>query len=1111
MTISISDLLADERQKKPAAEQPNPQPAPVAPPAPPAPPTPPVAPPPAPAGLDPELDMGVTAPVKGPPPAEPLPFVRPPAAGWQEPAASAAPATTPLDYHADQPPPPAPAPAGSPSSSSLADMVAEEKQAARQDDELEARFKAWQTKQQALTADQGLAIRSILQERPELDPQYVADHLEELAGQRTQDNLERALLASPALRSYFSDPGRAAYVKDELADASMWEWLLGRWQRVPSADYVDPYTGQKKPGTIAYDLVIGPAWARAMKGGWVDSVSIPRLSMKQLLGQATPEDLAELERLEKEYQGRDYGARNPLTKGLIGIPKMAPYILGTTLFRLAGTAAGGAIGGGAGGGGGAAAGAPAAGVGAVPGAAVGAGAGAVGGAAIGEFIGGAAFDFLESVGPQYRALAQLRKADGSRILSDAEARTWAISSSLALAGITGGIAGKVVKRIPLIKGVLERATTQSIEKALTEQTTARAAAAALKSYGEHVALGGAYMAANASGQAATLELAKLSHGEDASITPVWQSALHGFATGVQDMAILAAWGPGREFLRQKGLAVASEAYAHQLDAINEHAQKSPLLEKDSAAAEELFGKMALAQGAPRVLVDPLAWDAYWEKQPEGRVDPREMAAKIAGDGGEMYDQAKAGLAPDLSFPIERWTARLGKPAKGGASHALGLAEDTKLSGEARTPRQQKEWAKQQEKLAQQLGGVEANAKGHAEQLDGFQHAKFLELVAAGRSELEADSVARLFRDALEHFSRSEGMEPREVLRRFPLRFRGKDQVAEKLDLQPEPAPPAPAPKKSKGTTQAELELQPEGPAEGRAYTRPVEDLGATPAPPAPAAPRPAVRDAISALDDKTRDTVLEAFRGDEAALQALSAKAKEAIAELARGKVAGYTDALVPELGNQRAHEEFMKSPQAKGGVFVTTDMPGLKARNDALGQHVGDQALKAYGGAFSASSRAAGGKAHRMSTGDEFFAWFPTQHQADAFLRDFPARLAGPEGTLRPGDQLSTYAGVGPSKEAALAQLVKAKAAAKAKHGDSRKGGAVGHGESFVFRHSDTQEAPPAAPGSREVGAVTRIVTPQRPDGEPARYAVVEATDLIPSHLPDSFQPDPRYPAGVQ
>lgn len=44
-----------------------------------------------------------------------------------------------------------------------------------------------------------------------------------------------------------------------------------------------------------------------------------------------------------------------------------------------------------------------------------------------------------------------------------------------------------------------------------------------------------------------------------------------------------------------------------------------------------------------------------------------------------------------------------------------------------------------------------------------------------------------------------------------------------------------------------------------------------------------------------------------------------------------------------------------------------------------------------------------------------------------------------------------------------------------------------------------------------TRVVTPQAPRGERARYTVIEADELIPSHNAQSFTPNPKYPAGVQ
>jgi hypothetical protein len=62
------------------------------------------------------------------------------------------------------------------------------------------------------------------------------------------------------------------------------------------------------------------------------------------------------------------------------------------------------------------------------------------------------------------------------------------------------------------------------------------------------------------------------------------------------------------------------------------------------------------------------------------------------------------------------------------------------------------------------------------------------------------------------------------------------------------------------------------------------------------------------------------------------------------------------------------------------------------------------------------------------------------------------------------------------------------------------------------------AAPGDGKVsplgaltGLETTVVTPHRPQGEPAHYQVIEASQLIPSHNPETFQPSAAYPEGVQ
>lgn len=53
----------------------------------------------------------------------------------------------------------------------------------------------------------------------------------------------------------------------------------------------------------------------------------------------------------------------------------------------------------------------------------------------------------------------------------------------------------------------------------------------------------------------------------------------------------------------------------------------------------------------------------------------------------------------------------------------------------------------------------------------------------------------------------------------------------------------------------------------------------------------------------------------------------------------------------------------------------------------------------------------------------------------------------------------------------------------------------------------PPPAPSSN----TALVFTPQRPQGEPVRYAVLEAADVVSSHDPMTFGQDPRYPPDVQ
>lgn len=124
-------------------------------------------------------------------------------------------------------------------------------------------------------------------------------------------------------------------------------------------------------------------------------------------------------------------------------------------------------------------------------------------------------------------------------------------------------------------------------------------------------------------------------------------------------------------------------------------------------------------------------------------------------------------------------------------------------------------------------------------------------------------------------------------------------------------------------------------------------------------------------------------------------------------------------LGNKYAMSQFhAKGPQE--GFHVMGDLNGMKAINDIHGHEAGDQAIKAFGGAWRDASNEAGGKGWRAG-GDEVSSFFPTQEGAHQFARSLRAKLEQIppiNGTHR----ISTSIGMGPSLKEADKDLYQAK-----------------------------------------------------------------------------------------
>jgi hypothetical protein len=655
----------------------------------------------------------------------------------------------------------------------------------------------------------------------------------------------------------------------------------------------------------------------------------------------------------------------------------------------------------------------------------------------GSLAAGTAFWASETQPSMYWQLSELKDAEGKPVLTDDEAKNWARIAAIPLGAamsVSLESMGASATKWATSKPIVERALATLLPSAAKRLTTAPGLAATMGrialNYGTHVAEGGLMMGVQSGIQRATLEAAKATHGGEADASAVGGAFVDGAIAGVEDFAILAAWGPARRMLAERGRISASVEGERVLRDIGNETRESKLAQRSPEKFEELTAKFGPER---KVYLDRGALDRVAEAN---KTTGRELAAEIFGDKGEAYDTAAAG-GHDLAIPLERWATKVAKP---------GL--DAKLLPDARvnltdlTPNQRVEEMKRQ---AAQLE-ERATLRGPAFEAEVAQLRKTLQ--AAARSSGHRGARADQWADDLSRYTATKSLEMdvplRDAIVRVglpQLRLEGRSV----LGPAGEPGGVAGAPLKQKGVRAAIAHV--------------MKALGVT-------------REEAAA----TGMTEFLAQADIDADVMRKAAKTPEEKAAAERIIKAAFTDGLIPELGNQAAHESFMKSEQAKTGVHVITDMPGLKARNDSVSQMYGDQALKAYGSAFSAASRANRGKAHRMSTGDEFYAWFLTREQADSFKADLKARLAGPEGTLNPGDQLSTYMGVGTSKESAAGRLHEAKAAAKEKYGDSRDPNnphpkKVGHGESFIFSDDLSTLAPARAPvevPKGEVGVTT-------------------------------------------
>lgn len=192
-----------------------------------------------------------------------------------------------------------------------------------------------------------------------------------------------------------------------------------------------------------------------------------------------------------------------------------------------------------------------------------------------------------------------------------------------------------------------------------------------------------------------------------------------------------------------------------------------------------------------------------------------------------------------------------------------------------------------------------------------------------------------------------------------------------------------------------------------------------------------------------------------------------------------FYDPMVEGVKNKKSFHDEINKPRPAGGVHVMLDGNDFGSINKIHSHAVGDQAIKAMGGAIRSSMDEVAGPEHQdlwRFGGDEFAAWLPSHEHAGRFLRTLRSKLDAIP-AIGGTHNLSMSAGVGAThNDADQALNTHAKAAKKA--AGYLPGSAKMHVHSLVPGHEgqvpvdvDVPKPPPPAPASPEPKPVAAIV----------------------------------------
>lgn len=496
-----------------------------------------------------------------------------------------------------------------------------------------------------------------------LDPSFVEQNLDQVKRNVDAQKVDwnRVVQEQPALTEFMlNNPQTTPLVKDDAANLKGIEWGLS----APFHAFLDGLNEQR---SIARQFI-------------------------EAEGLGSEENRAKIRELDEKFANKDYGAENWFQKGLIGLGKAIPQVAGDISARLLGGYLGATAGAAGVGAAGATAGAPEGGVPAIPLGAAGAIVGGVGGATVGQFAGSGLFNYYETIGPLYTRLSQLKDANGEP-LDPKVVQAFAQSGALITSGLMAGFFGKITTSLPGVKNLMSRFTSETVEKAAVDASVQALAKRGVSEFGKHWVTGATLMAAQSAVSAASEEGAKATSGQpfEAHWSNVGESAVQGFKSGLEDMWLLSALGPGREFLKDVGTSRASAESAVRLQGMAESAKESTLLKHFPEGFRDLVSTMKEnPEAVKNVFIPAEEWATYFQ---EKNLDPGEVAAGVLGDQGKAYNEALT-TKGDLVIPVEQFLSKLAT-----SEHGDALLEHSKLAPDELTPRQ---FADQQKVVAERM-------------------------------------------------------------------------------------------------------------------------------------------------------------------------------------------------------------------------------------------------------------------------------------------------------------------------------------------------------------------------------------------------------------------------